>query len=352
MTMTDIPDLQKWNSIKRRDQKADGAFVYAVVTTGVYCRPSCGARLPLEKNVRIFRTDKEAEAAGFRACKRCGPGAIPSDRRRAEAIRAACDLLKGAQDKPDYAAIARRLGLSRFHFHRLFKEATGVTPGAWLKAHRQSRVIDALSRGASVTEAIYEAGYSSSSRFYETAGPDLGLKPSAYIRKGAGETIRFAVGECSLGSILVAATGKGVCAILLGDDPQALVDALQKMFPKAELLGADGAFEALVAVIVGLAEEPWRTANLPLDVRGTAFQHKVWRALREIPPGRTLTYTELAARIGRPNAVRAVASACANNRIAIAIPCHRVVRIGGDLAGYRWGVERKAALLNRERPAA
>ncbi len=352
MLMTGPGNPAFWEKVKRRDKAADGVFFYAVTTTGVYCRPSCASRLPLEKNVRFFAAKEDAERAGFRPCKRCRPDAPSPDENHAEAIRIACDLAIAAEDKPDWTAIAREAGLSRHHFHRIFKKATGMTPGGWLKAWRQGRAVDALGGGASVTEAIYEAGYSSASRFYETAAPALGVKPSAYVRKGAGETIRFAVGDCSLGAILVAATDKGVCAIQFGDDPQALVDRLQETFPKADLVGGDAAFETLVANAVGLVEEPGRNIDLPLDIRGTAFQQKVWRALREIPAGTTLTYAELADRIGAPSAVRAVASACGANRIAVAIPCHRIVRTGGGLAGYRWGVERKAALIAKERSAA
>jgi AraC family transcriptional regulator of adaptative response/methylated-DNA-[protein]-cysteine methyltransferase len=332
-----------------KDKSADGAFVYAVVTTGVYCRPSCAARPPKPQNVRIYATGDEAARAGFRPCKRCRPDEPPAAERHAAAIARACEALREVEDKPDYDALARDAGLSRHHFHRLFKEITGLTPGAYLRAHRQAAAVEALRGGARVTEAIYGAGYSSASRFYE--GAKLGVKPSAYARKGAGERIRFAVGQCSIGAILVAATEKGVCAIQFGDDPEALVAGLQAQFPKAELIGADAAFEALVARVVGLVERPGQPVALPLDVRGTALQQQVWRALADIPAGKTLTYAQLAERIGRPKAVRAVASACAGNRIAVAIPCHRVVRTGGGLAGYRWGVERKAALLAREAKA-
>lgn len=342
-------DDERWEQVKCRTRDADGRFVYAVLTTGVYCRPSCAARLPQMRNVRFFESNAQAERAGFRPCKRCQPDAAPLAGRHAAAIAQACRLLQVAEDKPDYAAIARAAGLSRHHFHRLFKDITGMTPGAYLRAQREALAVKALGSGASVTQAIYEAGYSSSSRFYETLGPVLGLKPGAYRRKGAGETIRFAVGECSLGSILVAATAKGVCSIQFGDDPQALAGALQSIFPQAELIGGDHAFERLVAEVVGFVENPACGLELPLDVRGTVFQHKVWQALRAIPPGATATYAQVAATIGAPKAARAVASACAGNKLAVAIPCHRVVRTGGALAGYRWGVARKAALLLKER---
>lgn len=346
--MTDMSHIACWNSVKRKDRTADGSFVYAVITTGVYCRPSCPARLPLVKNVLFFPSNEAAERAGFRSCKRCTPAEASPHKRRAEAVKAACALLEAAEDRPDYAAIARQVGLSRYHFQRVFKDMMGISPGSYLKAHRKNRVVASLREGSSVTQAIYDAGYSSSSRFYESVAPELGVAPASYARKGAGEVIRFAVGACSLGAILVAATAKGVCAIQFGDDAQALVDGLHDTFPKAELIGGDEAFEHLVAKVVGAVEQPKHALGLPLDVRGTAFQHKVWRALRDIPVGTTLTYAQVAAQIGHADAVRAVANACANNRIAVAIPCHRVVRTGGGLAGYRWGVERKAELLKRE----
>jgi AraC family transcriptional regulator of adaptative response/methylated-DNA-[protein]-cysteine methyltransferase len=238
--------------------------------------------------------------------------------------------------------------MSRFHFHRVFKEITGVTPKAYAAAHRAERVRGGLARAGTVTEAIYEAGFNSSGRFYATSAKVLGMKPADFRAGGSGESIRFAVGECSLGAILVAATGRGVCAISLGEAPEALVRDLEDRFPKARLIGGDREFERLVANVVGLVETPAASLDLPLHVRGTAFQQRVWRALREIPAGSTVTYAELARRVGRPKAVRAVGQACALNPVALAIPCHRVVRTDGSLSGYRWGVERKRALLDRE----
>ncbi len=341
----------RWCALKARDKAFDGSFVYAVLTTGVFCRPSCAARTPRFENVRFFGSNEDAAKAGFRPCKRCRPTEASLGERRAQAITRACRLIEESSNGVDLAGIASDVGLSRHHFHRIFKEVTGVTPGAYTKAHRTKRVLDEMSGGARVTDAIYAAGYGSSSRFYEVVAPGLGIRPKSFAKGGSGETIRFAVGECSLGSILVAATDNGLCAIQLGDDPKALIDGLQETFPNAKLVGADAEFERRVAEVVGFVEEPSRGLNLPLDVRGTAFQQKVWDALRQIPAGRTATYAEIAKKIGAPRAVRAVANACANNRLAVAIPCHRVVRTGGSLSGYRWGIERKAALIRREASA-
>ena len=346
MTVTAIDP--RWERLRSRDNTESGSFVYGVVTTGVYCRPGCPSRLPRKENIRFFTSGEEAKRAGFRPCKRCQPDGASLAERQAEAISKACALIEAAEEKPDFDTVAKAVGMSRHHFHRVFKRTTGVTPGAYFNARRRARALDELSRTGTVTEAIYGAGYSSSSRFYETCAPELGLKPSAFTKGGAGELIRFAVGECSLGSILVAATAQGICAIQLGDAPEPLVEVLRDRFPNAELRGGDADFERVVAAVVGLVEEPTRAFDLPLHVRGTAFQQRVWEVLRSIPPGETMTYAEVAAKAGCPSAVRAVASACAANKIAVAIPCHRVVRTGGALSGYRWGVERKAALLKRE----
>jgi AraC family transcriptional regulator of adaptative response/methylated-DNA-[protein]-cysteine methyltransferase len=337
-----------WEAVRRRDRQADGTFCYAVATTGVYCRPSCAARLPRREHVSFHATPEAAERAGFRPCKRCRPNEPSQAERHAAAVAEACRLIETAEEPPALEALARAVGLSPFHFHRVFKAVTGVTPKAYAGAQRARRVRQGLERAETVTEAIYDAGYNASSRFYEQAQALLGMKPADYRDGGRDAEIRFAVGECTLGSILVAATAKGVCAIQLGDDPEALVRDLQERFPKARLIGADPAFEALVARVVGQVEEPRRRAELPLDVRGTAFQQRVWQALRGIPAGRTASYAEIAARIGSAQAVRAVARACAANPVAVAIPCHRVIRTDGEAGGYRWGVERKRELLRRE----
>ena len=294
---------------------------------------------------------RRGSRAGFRPCKRCRPSEPALADQQAAAVARACRLIEEAEEAPSLAALAHAAGLSRFHFHRVFKAVTGVTPKAYAAAHRGKRVRAELAQGGTVTEAIYGAGFNSSGRFYAAAPDLLGMTPTQFRAGGSGNVIRFAVGECSLGSILVAATDKGVCAIELGDDPDALVRALQDIFPQARLVGGDAAFEQLVAKVVGFVEAPAHGLELPLDIRGTSFQQRVWKALRAIPAGSTATYTEIAKRIGRPKAVRAVAHACASNAIAVAIPCHRVVRMDGSLAGYRWGVARKRALLAREKAA-
>ena len=267
----------------------------------------------------------------------------------AAAVTAACRIIEQSASAPGLNELARRIGVSPFHFHRVFKKVTGLTPREYAAAHREKRVRSALMRAPTVTDAIFDAGYGSNGRFYERAGQTLGMTPRRYRAGGENAVIRFAVGECALGSILVAQSERGVCAILLGDDPAALVRDLEERFPKARLIGADAAFERLVARVVGFMEAPRIGLDLPLDIRGTAFQQRVWKALRRVPPGKTVSYTELARRIGTPKSVRAVAAACAANPIAVAIPCHRVVRLDGGLSGYRWGVARKRALLERER---
>jgi AraC family transcriptional regulator of adaptative response/methylated-DNA-[protein]-cysteine methyltransferase len=341
----------RWRAVERRDRAADGTFVYSVRTTGVYCRPSCAARLPRRENVAFHESCAEAERAGFRPCKRCRPNEPALADQQAAAVAAACRLIEEAEETPSLAALAQAAGLSRFHFHRVFKAVTGVTPKAYADAHRGKRVRAELTQSGSVTEAIYGAGFNSSGRFYAAAPGVLGMTPTQFRAGGGGNVIRFAVGECSLGAILVAATEKGVCAIELGNDPDALVRGLQDRFPNARFVGGDPAFELLVARVVGFVEAPGQGLDLPLDIRGTAFQQRVWKAIRTIPAGSTATYSEIARRIGKPKAIRAVAHACASNGIALAIPCHRVVRIDGSMAGYRWGVARKRALLTREKAA-
>jgi AraC family transcriptional regulator of adaptative response/methylated-DNA-[protein]-cysteine methyltransferase len=339
---------QRWDAVRRRDKAADGTFYYGVLSTGVYCRPSCSARQPRRDNVRFHLTPVEAEKAGFRACKRCRPNEASAAERQAALVAAACRQIEAADELPSLDELAKAANMSRYHFHRVFKAVTGVTPKAYADAHRARRVRNRLNEVDTVTQAFYEAGYNSNSRFYAGAGEMLGMTPSVFKRGGRGAVIRFAAGECSLGSILVAATDVGVCAILLGDDPDRLVRDLQDTFSEAELIGGNPAFEQLVAKVVGFVEAPQFGLDLPLDVRGTAFQKRVWQALRDIPAGATASYSDIAARIGAPKAVRAVAQACAANKLAVAIPCHRVVRRDGDLSGYRWGVERKQKLIERE----
>ena len=338
----------RWAAVLAREQSADGRFVYSVATTGVYCRPSCAARRARPEHVAFHATTADAERAGFRPCLRCRPDRPPRVEQHAATVARLCRLIESADEAPGLDALAQEAGLSVYHLHRVFKAATGLTPKAYAAAHRARRVRAELGRSDTVTEAIYGAGYNSNGRFYAQSNELLGMTPSRYRAGGADTDIRFAIGECSLGSILVAASEIGVCAILIGDDPDALAHDLQDRFPRAELIGGDAAFEQLVAKVVGLVEAPGVGLDLPLDVRGTAFQQRVWQALRDIPAGRTVSYTDLARRIGAPKSVRAVAQACGANPLAVAIPCHRVVRNDGTLAGYRWGVERKRTLLERE----
>ena len=340
----------RWGKVAARDAASDGKFVYSVKTTRVYCRPSCAARLANPANVRFHATPAAAQAAGFRACKRCKPdlGAMaPHAAKMADAAR----RITASEETPSLKSLAAKAGLSPHHFHRVFKAITGLTPKDYAAAHRGKKLREGLRQSASVTQAIYGAGYNSGSRFYEKSKALLGMTPTRYRAGGADEEIRFAIAETSLGALLVAASEKGVCAILLGDDPEKLLRELQDRFARARLVGGDGKFEKLVARVVGLVEHPNKGVGLPLDIRGTAFQQRVWKALTTIPAGETASYAQIARRIGKPSAARAVAQACAANALAVAIPCHRVVKTDGGLSGYRWGVARKKELLAREEAA-
>jgi AraC family transcriptional regulator of adaptative response/methylated-DNA-[protein]-cysteine methyltransferase len=350
-THGDVPTENdpRWAAVVARDHQADGTFYYSVDTTGVYCRPSCGSRRANPKNVRFHRATADAERAGFRPCRRCKPDQPPLEQLHATKVADVCRMIEAADETPGLAALAKRAGLSPYHFHRVFKAVTGLTPRAYAAAHRTKRVRNELKkRSKTVTEAIYDAGFNSGGRFYETADQLLGMTPTHYRAGGAHTQIHLAVGECSLGSILVAQSRRGVCAILLGDDPDALVRDLQDRFPQATLVGGDAAFEQVVARVIGFVERPALGLDLPLDVRGTAFQQRVWQALREIPVGSTASYATIAARIGAPSGARAVARACGANALAVAIPCHRVVRTDGSPSGYQWGVERKLNLQRLE----
>ena len=341
-------DAQRWQAVVHRDKQAAASFIYSVKTTGVYCRPSCPARLPRREHVRFHATTAEAERAGFRPCKRCRPKAKSFTQQHQAAVATACRIIEEAAQAPGLEALAAEVGMSPFHFHRVFKSLTGVTPKAFAVAHRTQRVRAELAQDSAVTAAVYGAGYQSTGPFYAQSSEMLGMTPTAFRSGGRGAVIRFAVGQCSLGAILVAASERGVCEISLGDDPAALTHELEGRFPQAELAGGDEDFEKVVATVIGLVERPLEGIELPLDVQGTAFQQRVWQLLRDIPCGQTISYAELAQRLGKPNAVRAVASACAANKIALAIPCHRVVRTDGSPSGYRWGVERKEELQKRE----
>jgi AraC family transcriptional regulator, regulatory protein of adaptative response / methylated-DNA-[protein]-cysteine methyltransferase len=344
----DITQDPRWKSIVERDKAADGKFWYSVATTGVFCRPSCPSRAANPKNVRLHENVAAAEAAGFRACRRCNPDGMSIEAANNAIVAKACKLIDETGGALSLAQVAESVELSPHYFHRLFKKATGLTPKAYAVAGRSARLREGLASAATVTEAFHEAGYGSNGRFYEASTGVLGMSPTHYRSGGDQEVLTFAVGQCSLGAILVASSVKGVAAILLGDDPQTLVRDLEDRFPRARLVGGDAAYEQLVARVVGLVEAPAHGLDLPLDVRGTAFQQRVWMALREIPPGKTQTYSGIAEKIGSPRSVRAVAGACAANAHAVAIPCHRVVRHDGGLSGYRWGVERKRELIDRE----
>ena len=331
-----------------RDKNADGRFYYSVVTTGVYCRPSCAARLARPENVQFYRTTAQAEKAGFRPCKRCKPTGLSLQQEYATKIGKVCRLIERSEESQPLGRLAKLAGMSIFHLHRTFKAVTGVTPREYEEAHRSRRVRETLAESASVTDAIYAAGFNSNSRFYEKSNAILGMTPTSFRDGGANTTIHFAIAQCSLGAILVGKSDRGICAILIGDDPALLLRDLQDQFPKAELVGDKSGYEEMVAKVIELVEKPGTTCELPLDIRGTAFQQRVWSALRKIPSGSTASYAEIAKAIGTPKAVRAVAQACAANSVAVAIPCHRVIRTDGGLSGYRWGVARKQALLERE----
>lgn len=341
-------DDTRWAAVVARNAAFDGQFVTAVETTGIYCRPSCPAKRPNRANVHFYDTAEEAERAGFRPCKRCKPTEPSLVQQHAAKVRKACRLIEAAEEELKLNELAASVGLSPYHFHRIFKAVLGVTPKAYATAHRHQRVRAGLGKSATVTEAIYGAGFNSNGRFYAISSEVLGMTPTEFRSGGTSSMIKFAIGECSLGLVLVAASDKGVCAILFGDDSQSLARDLAKQFPRAQLVGGDKSFEQLASEVIGFVEDPRIGFDLPLDIRGTAFQHRVWQALRRIPPGSTASYADIAKAIGAPKSVRAVARACGSNRIAVAIPCHRVIGSDGSLTGYAGGIERKRALLDKE----
>ncbi|MGQ0456689.1 MAG: bifunctional DNA-binding transcriptional regulator/O6-methylguanine-DNA methyltransferase Ada [Hyphomicrobium sp.] len=337
-----------WQAVAARDATFDGRFFYSVATTGVFCRPSCGARRPKRENVAYHATPDAAKAAGFRPCKRCRPDQTSNAAREADVIAEACRTIETAEAAPTLSELSEAAGLSPFHFQRRFKALVGVTPKAYAVAERRKRLRTRMKESGTVTGAIYDSGFNSSGRFYEAADDTLGMTPQAYRRGGAGEAIYFAVKRSALGQVLVAASARGVCAVLLGDDANELERDLRRRFAKARLAKGNAEFGDLVARVIAFVEQPSRTHDLPLDIRGTAFQHRVWTALQKIPPGATASYADIARRIGKPAATRAVAQACAANALAVVVQCHRVVRSDGGVSGYRWGVDRKRALLKRE----
>lgn len=339
----------RWQAVLRHDIRADGQFFYGVRSTGVYCRPSCPSRRPKRENVAFFTSHHDAERAGLRACRRCAPAAASLHDRQVAAIRRACTLIEEAEEPPALKDLAAAVGLSRFHFHRLFKEIVGITPKEYAATHQVKRLQRELEAGAPVAQAIYEAGYGSSSRAYEQTHRTLGMTPSKFKAGAVGIRIHYVVTRSALGWLLVAATDRGICTIEFGESAEALAERLRCRFPAATLEEGGAELKAWVEAVTSFITSPARGLHLPLDIQGTAFQRRVWKALQDIPPGTTVSYTAVAEALGQPGAARAVARACASNAIALAIPCHRVVGRNGELSGYRWGVERKRALLERER---
>ncbi len=336
-----LSDDAAWTAFQARDRDWDGRVVIAVKTTGIYCKPSCPARRPKRENIAFFADPPAARAAGYRACLRCKPDEAGRDR---VAVARAVAMLEAAEESVPLDALAAAVGYAPHHFHRLFKRATGVTPAAYARGLRARRAAAALEGEGNVTGAIYEAGYSAPSRFYETANARLGMTPSAWRRGGIGVTIRWTIAQTSLGPLLIAATDKGLCRIAFDEDAL----ALGRRFPAAEIVQGGGALAALAARVVAEVEAPGRDRDLPLDVQGTAFQEAVWAALRAIPAGETRSYAQIAAAAGSPAAVRAVGSACGANPVAVVVPCHRVLPSGGGTGGYAYGPDRKRALLARE----
>jgi AraC family transcriptional regulator, regulatory protein of adaptative response / methylated-DNA-[protein]-cysteine methyltransferase len=349
MLMLKNDDDVRWAAVMER-RAASPAFVYAVTTTGIFCRPTCSSRRPLRANTRFFGTNADAEAAGFRGCRRCRPEGDAPDAEQARLIGRICRLIDDAETPPSLGELAAQAHMSPHHFHRVFRALVGVTPKAYAGARRRERLQRALPQAATVTEAAYGSGYNSSSRFYANAASELGMSPAAYRGRGANDVIRYAIGQCSLGSILVAVTQRGVCAIDLGDDAGALQASLVERFARATVAPGDATLERHLADAIALVDGPAAARpEIALDIAGTSFAQRVWSALREIPYGETATYGAIAEAIGAPGAARAVAKACASNPVAVAIPCHRVVREDGADTGYRWGAQRKRELLRRER---
>lgn len=346
-TPAETPDPETaWAAVLGRDAKFDGRFVYAVASTGVYCRPTCPSRRPRRSNVRFFAVPGEAEEAGFRACRRCRPGETS---RQAEAVRLACGYLESHPDEtPSLNDLAREVGMSPWHLHRTFKAALGLSPKQYAAKLRAGRFKNEVRGGESVSGATYGAGYGSSSRLYEKAGENLGMTPGAYRRGGRGMQIRYTVADSPFGLLLVGATERGICAVSLGDEDAELTSELSQEYPNAEIARDDAALRPWLDTVLPALETGDGARELPLDLQATAFQWRVWRSLQEIPRGETRSYGEVAAALGQPSAARAVAQACASNRVALVVPCHRVVRGDGAPGGYRWGAERKRRILARE----
>jgi len=344
-----LSDNKRWQALVKRDPEALGAFYYGVLTTGVFCRAGCRSRLPKRENVRFFDTCDQAQKAGFRPCRRCRPDIAVGNQSQVRVVLEACRFIEKAESPPSLGELADAVGLSPFHFHRLFKKIVGITPKQYALEKRSKRVREHLGKNQTVTQALYQAGFMASSRFYEKATATLGMQPRAYQKGAPHMRIQFTMVHSSLGPVLVAATGQGICAIEFGHSAQMLKERLHCRFPKAEWQEPDPHFKAMIEQVLAFLESPRREGfDLPLDIQGTAFQRQVWLALQKILPGSTASYKDIATRIGHPQAARAVAQACAANPIAVAIPCHRVVRRNGELGGYRWGIERKRKLLRQE----
>lgn len=341
-------DDPRWAAVVARDPAADGQFVYAVRTTGIYCRPTCPSRRAKPQNVLFYTSANEAEEHGYRPCQRCQPNQTSPALRQQAMISGLCRLIEQSEQEPSLQALAEHAAMSSYHLHRLFKSITGLTPKAYAKAQRAQRLRNELGQGTTVTDAMYQAGYNSNGRFYAEADQVLGMTPTHYKTGGANNAIVFATGQCSLGQLLVARSKRGICAIALGDKDSLLIADLHRRFPQATQVQQDADFADTLTQVIALIDTPERGLNLPLDIQGTAFQQRVWQALQQIPVGATTSYSELAQRLDMPKATRAVASACAANTLAVVIPCHRVLRTTGELSGYRWGVARKRALLERE----
>lgn len=341
-------DARRWRAVVARDATFERDFVYAVRTTGIYCRCSCAAKTPRRENVSFFATAAAARAAGYRACKRCHPDGAPPSQQTAALIANACRTITASTEPPVLQHLAREARLSPHHFHRLFKATSGLTPRSYWIAQRAERVRTHLAASPSVTAALYDADFGSARQFYAISKEVLGMTPLKFKKGGAALDITFAAGRCSLGHVLVAATTKGLCAVLLGDKAEPLIADLKRRFPNANINMGNAAFEKTMTSVIAFVDHPQVRCDLPLDIQGTVFQRRVWQALSTIPPGKTKSYGDIATQIGAPAGVRAVAGACAANPLAVLVPCHRVVRSDGALSGYRWGIERKRDLLERE----
>lgn len=344
-------DDLRWQAVVARDKDADGQFFYAISTTGIYCYPSCPSRLALRANTQFFDTSLDAEHAGFRPCKRCKSNLATPSSRDAIIIARACRLIETLDEIPSLETLAQSQNMSSYHFHRLFKSITGITPRAYAVANRAHKIRTELTQDTSITDAIYHAGFNSNGRFYATSKEVLGMTATNFKNGGKSETIHYSIGACSFGSIIVAHSEKGICAILIHDDDKPLFADLQSRFPKATLIEDKSDFKHWLEQVIHFVEAPKKGLELPLDIRGTLFQQRVWQLLQNIPLGTTASYTDIATKLGDPKAVRAVARACAANPIALLVPCHRVVRSDGGISGYRWGVENKRMLITREAKA-